>query len=514
VLELVEKAKDGDLDAFGALVDRYKDMAYGASYAILGNFHDAQDVAQEAFVRAWQKLGDLQDHGGFPAWLYRIARNLSLDRVRRAREHTERIDDVADGLPDAASKGPGQRAQQHETQEAVLAAIRGLSEPNRLATTLFYIDGYSVDEVAGFLEVPAGTVKRRLHDSRAKLRERMVEMVEDTLKDNALPKDFSQKALEKIGDYTCLAMLGYGKMGSVYKCKHPVHKTEVAITIAAEGVNWGEGWRAEYDAFNQLNHPGLMKALSIGEHEGRPYIVMELLPGGSCWGWMDTDTPHPLWDVLQFMIRLADAVAYVHGAGRIVGGIGHQSIVVLPNDAPVLVSMGWVECTEQDDIADMGILMLELLLGRLVLDGMPREERRRAVPVPLPEDLRPPEERAPNHIMSVVEGCLQGEFSSADEALRALDTARFCELASLGSYGTQRLLRDIEAETTAAALVDAPEEITAHMFRNLGDEVRDWIRQEMKQRPASPNAAHAARCAIVATAQRLLEEKRIRFPAD
>jgi len=343
VRDMVQKAKGGDLEAFGALVDHYRDMVYGASYAVLGNFHDAQDTAQEAFVQAWQKLNALKDCGAFPGWLYRITRNLSLDRARRSRESTESIDDVARTVPDPENKGPRQCAEQQELHESVLDAIRSLSEPNRLATTLFYINGYSIEEVAEFLEVPSGTVKRRLHDSRAQLQERMVEMVEETLKSNPLPEEFARGTLQKIGDFACLGLIGTGGLGSVFKCEHPVLKHKVAIKIAAFRQPDMRGtFRRGYETLNKLDHPGFVKTFSCGEHEGRPYMVSELLEGQNLKGWLNDHGPREFWRILYKLLGTGMTIflstAYLDEAERAhrVGLLDQGTLLAVDSPAALL----------------------------------------------------------------------------------------------------------------------------------------------------------------------------------
>jgi RNA polymerase sigma-70 factor, ECF subfamily len=514
--DLVEKARDGDLDAFGVLVERYKDMSYGASYAILGNFHDAQDVTQDAFVQAWQKLSDLKNTGAFPGWLYRITRNLSLDRVRRSREKAAPIDDVAATLPDSGHKGPAQCAEQNELHETVLAAIRSLSEPNRLATALFYIDGYSIEEVAGFLEVPSGTVKRRLHDSRTQLREKMVDMVEETLKSNPLPEEFARGTLQKIGDFVCLDILGTGGMGSVFLCEHPVLKHKVAIKILANArPGWQEALRTHHEIFNRLHHPSFAKSFSYGEHQGRPYIVAEYLQGVCLQEWHSKHATHRLREILRLMAQVADAVCHAHDMEVVIGCIRPETIIVAPNGTPVLVDVGSRQPGKQKDIWRTGFVMYQLLVGELLVADAFEKEMQRVLEAPGPVDLAPLSDQAPDYIVAVVKKCLQKApqdgFPTAAALRYALEEAQFADLVRLKNYNIQRLLLDVEAGTLAVALAGAAEAITAHIFANAGDEVANRIRQEMTDNPPTPDAAHAARLAIVATATRLLEEQRIDF---
>lgn len=194
--EFIERAQGGDLEAFGQLVEQFQDAVYGTAYALLGDFHDAQDLAQESFIRVWQNLKGLRDPGKFPGWLYQITRNCCLDFLRRKEAGAVPLSQAevpASDVPTAPEK-----LEKAEMQEAVLDAIKALSEPNRLATTLFYIDGYSVEEVAEFLAVPSGTVKRRLYDSRKKLRERMIAMVEDELKGSRPGPEFKEKVMRVV----------------------------------------------------------------------------------------------------------------------------------------------------------------------------------------------------------------------------------------------------------------------------------------------------------------------------
>lgn len=219
---LVERSREGDLDAFTEVVRRFQGMAHGYAYSILGDFHLAQDTAQEAFVEAYYKLGDLRAPSAFPGWFRRIVFK-HCDRVTRKRRG------VTVPLNDAIAAPP--RQDQSEMREAVLRAIRSLPERQREATTLYYIDGYSQAEIAEFLEVPVTTVQKRLHDSRKRLKERMADMVGPTLKDSAPDERFSRSVIaELLARPNLLLMEG-----------HPVKQVFDAVRAALPEYEWTEG---------------------------------------------------------------------------------------------------------------------------------------------------------------------------------------------------------------------------------------------------------------------------------
>jgi RNA polymerase sigma factor (sigma-70 family) len=190
---LVTRAHNGDVEAYGQIVRRFQDMAYGYAYSILGDFHLAEDVAQEAFIEAYRQLDNLRDPAAFPGWFRRIVFKYC-DRITRRRQLSTVPLDAAVGMA-TKELGPVQAAEKRETQQKVLVAIRALPEHLRAVTSLFYINGYSHNEIGEFLEVSVKTVQKRLRDSRNQLKERMANMVENELKKHPLPDDFTQKVL-------------------------------------------------------------------------------------------------------------------------------------------------------------------------------------------------------------------------------------------------------------------------------------------------------------------------------
>jgi RNA polymerase sigma factor (sigma-70 family) len=195
---LLDRTRGGDLDAFAEIVRRFQDMAQGYAYSILGDADEAQDAAQEAFITAYLKLAEVREPERFAGWLRRVVFSACRAVIRKRTPTVPMAQ--ADGVPSAAAD-PARSFERAELQETVRAAIRSLSPPNRSATALFYIDGYTIEEVAGFLQVPTGTVKRRLHDSRQQLKERMMEMVHDHMKARRLPAEFAQQVLKRISHW-------------------------------------------------------------------------------------------------------------------------------------------------------------------------------------------------------------------------------------------------------------------------------------------------------------------------
>jgi RNA polymerase sigma factor (sigma-70 family) len=191
---LVLRAQAGDSEAFAQIVERFQDMAYGYAYAFLNDFPQAEDAAQEAFIQAYRSFADLREPRAFPAWFKRILFKYC-DRVTRGNQPNlsslEAEGELVSSLP-----GPAEAAEQNELTQSIDAAIQGLPLDQRVATTLFYIDGYSQQEIAEFLEVPAKTVKSRLHSSRLRLKERMIAMVEDEFKHNPLSENFTRATVD------------------------------------------------------------------------------------------------------------------------------------------------------------------------------------------------------------------------------------------------------------------------------------------------------------------------------
>ena len=191
---LIKQTLDGDSSAYGQLVRRFEDMAYGYAYSILSDFHLAQDAAQEAFIEAHAKLVDLRVAAAFPGWLRRIVLKHCDRLIRKKRVPTVPLASAA-GLG-SGTPGADTVLATREMQEEALRLVNALPEQERLAITLFHLGDHSLKEVAEFLEVPVTTVKNRLHSSRKKLKEQMMSIVDETLQSHPLPARFADVVLQ------------------------------------------------------------------------------------------------------------------------------------------------------------------------------------------------------------------------------------------------------------------------------------------------------------------------------
>ena len=194
------------MDAFRGIVREFQDMAVGYAFSVLGNFEYAEDAAQEAFLQAYRDLHSLREPQAFPAWLRRLVFKHCDRRMRRKRVRTVPLD--ASLQTASREPNPMQAAEQSELRQRVLRAIHSLPDHESAAISLFYINGYSQAEVGEFLDVPAKTVKSRLHSARRKLRERMKDMVEDTLKKSAPDDHFAQRVVTLVRENLTLADTG------------------------------------------------------------------------------------------------------------------------------------------------------------------------------------------------------------------------------------------------------------------------------------------------------------------
>lgn len=176
--KLIAQTITGEVEAFGALVDRYQPRLFNAMVHFLRDKTEAEDVVQDAFVLAMTKLDSFKGNSQFYTWLYRIAHNVAISKLRKKRPTMSldygTNDDPSPGFGIADDGGqPGDRLEKEEQIQILMKAMERLSEEHRSILILREMEGMDYEAIAGVLQLPVGTVRSRLHRARATLREIM-----------------------------------------------------------------------------------------------------------------------------------------------------------------------------------------------------------------------------------------------------------------------------------------------------------------------------------------------------
>jgi RNA polymerase sigma-70 factor (ECF subfamily) len=185
-LAVVAKARLGDADAFRALVERHSRPLFRLAFRMTGNQHDAEDVVQESFLRAYRQLGKFDERASFGTWLYRIATNCSLDvmrsRKRRAKQEAgpegavSEMEDPVLSLP-SGDPTPERVAMSGEVRERVAEAMNELSASERTAFVLRHFEGMRMEDVSRVLGCQPGAAKHSVFRAVQKLRRALEPLV-------------------------------------------------------------------------------------------------------------------------------------------------------------------------------------------------------------------------------------------------------------------------------------------------------------------------------------------------
>jgi RNA polymerase sigma-70 factor (ECF subfamily) len=185
-ISIVRRVLEGDTDAFGLFVDRYGTMIFQVVFRISGNREEAEDLSQEVFIKAYRQLYQFRGEAAFSSWLYRIAWNLSMDRLdKRKKESWVELDGLTGTHTlNSATTEPYHTMDTAERKRALTLEIEKLDAPDRLIIELYYRDEKTVKEIAWILGIGESNVKIRLHRIRKKLKSRFGIGENDELQSN------------------------------------------------------------------------------------------------------------------------------------------------------------------------------------------------------------------------------------------------------------------------------------------------------------------------------------------
>lgn len=177
VANMVAQVKKGDQEAFEGIVDLFKDKIYRHCYRMVGNGHEAEDLAQETFLRAYRNIGKYNNEYKFSTWIFRIATNLCIDRLRKKKPDYY-LDAEVPGTDGATMYSqlstddplPEQVVTENERWNELQEEIMKLPEKYRTAIVLKYVEDLSLEEISRIMDIPVPTVKTRIHRGREALK--------------------------------------------------------------------------------------------------------------------------------------------------------------------------------------------------------------------------------------------------------------------------------------------------------------------------------------------------------
>lgn len=175
-LELIRKAKWGDINAFEELISGYQQKVYNTAYRFFNNEEDAWDITQEVFIKIYTSLKNFKEGSAFSTWLYRIAVNTCIDFSRKRKKKDLSLDDeISNVALKIASPQPlpDEVAEKKELRNAITMAILALPEDLRICVILRDIQGFTYLEISELLNCSIGTVKSRINRGRRALREQL-----------------------------------------------------------------------------------------------------------------------------------------------------------------------------------------------------------------------------------------------------------------------------------------------------------------------------------------------------
>ena len=193
--ELIKRTLEGDENAFGFLVDKYKGAVHALAYRKIGDFHIAEDITQDTFLKAYQKLSTLKHHAHFPGWLYVIAARCCISWFRENQHPTQSLDQVDTAQIEASTQT---KYADDRLRKEVRDALDSLPEGDQTVLTLHYLGGMTYEEISSFIGTSTSAVKNRLYRARHHLKEEVIKMIHQTWGTFQLPPTLTQQLIENL----------------------------------------------------------------------------------------------------------------------------------------------------------------------------------------------------------------------------------------------------------------------------------------------------------------------------
>lgn len=179
--KLIDKVKSGDNQAIAKLINLYKDKIYFLGYRMLGNKEEAEDICQETFIRVYTNIDKYDNKHKFSTWVYKIATNLCIDRIRKNKKTIFSLDNNGDDenidwhsiVPDSGLN-PEEETILNEQKHLIQVSFEKLPVKYRAIMTLRYVDELTLQEISEVLDLPVTTIKTRLHRGREHMRNNLL----------------------------------------------------------------------------------------------------------------------------------------------------------------------------------------------------------------------------------------------------------------------------------------------------------------------------------------------------
>lgn len=175
---LIRKVLNGDMSAFGYFVDTYRDMAMTIAFRICQNMQDAEDIVQDAFVKAFHNLHTFKSGSKFSTWFYSIVYNTAVTEMRRSERQLSFVDyDQMEGEDSYSDFEPFAQIEERERLDMLNKALCMMPKDESLVLTLFYLEENSIKDIEAIMGLTASNVKVKLHRARKKLHDIMTSMM-------------------------------------------------------------------------------------------------------------------------------------------------------------------------------------------------------------------------------------------------------------------------------------------------------------------------------------------------